>query len=334
VYDGPDMFWTLTDAPFSLLNSVLRARLAPAEADSAIEAAIARCVRRRVPMHWLVGPTTTPANLGQSLAAHGFARGETHPCMAVSLPALEESAGFDAPGPLRCFLGRLDGEPVATSFIVLAAGVAGLYGVGVLPEARRQGLGTTITLEGSIQPATLLTLASRNGVSLPASSVAGLRAWYQFSDFTHFIEVYFAICACIRTPADLELIAGEFLRGQAEQNIRYSEVIFTPYTHYPHIPFAEQLAALGRAGAAARARWGVEMRLIPDISRDVLPLEHSLQVADWAIQGKDAGIIALGLGGPEIGRPPELFEPAFARGTESAGLKLVALCDKWEEIRP
>jgi len=176
-----------------------------------------------------------------------------------------------------------------------------------------------VHLEGSIRPETLLVLAGRNGVALPADSVEALREWYRFRDFAHFIEVYDAICRCIRTPADLERIAGEFLCGQAEQNVRYSEVIFTPHAHYPHIPFREQLAALQRAGAWAREQWGVEMSLVPDIAREVRPIEHGLTVAGWAIEGKADGIVALGLGGPEVDNPPELFQVAFDRA-RAAGL--------------
>ena len=65
-----------------------------------------------------------------------------------------------------------------------------------------------VHLEGSIRPETLLNLAERNGVVLPVSSREELEEWYQFSDFAHFIEIYFAICDCIRTPHDFELITA------------------------------------------------------------------------------------------------------------------------------
>ncbi len=63
-----------------------------------------------------------------------------------------------------------------------------------------------VHLEGAIQPDTLLALAQRNGVALPASTVAELRSWYTFTDFAHFVEIYLAISACIRGPDDIELV--------------------------------------------------------------------------------------------------------------------------------
>ena len=176
-----------------------------------------------------------------------------------------------------------------------------------------------VHLEGSIRPETLLTLAERNNVALPADTIEGLRAWYQFSDFAHFIEVYLATCDCVRTPADFELIAAEFLRYRSEQNVKYSEVIFTPYTHREHVSFDEQLAAINRARKEAEASHGIRIGLIPDISRETRPIEESLQVADWAVENMGNGIIALGLGGPEIDNPPELFQGAFERAY-AAGL--------------
>ncbi|MGH9936566.1 MAG: adenosine deaminase, partial [Blastocatellia bacterium] len=106
-----------------------------------------------------------------------------------------------------------------------------------------------VHLEGSIQPETLILLAERNNVTLPSTTVEGLRQWYKFTDFPHFVEIYLAISACICAPEDIELIAREFLRGQAAQRILHSEVTFTPFTHYStnrRIPFEDQIAALSR----------------------------------------------------------------------------------------
>jgi adenosine deaminase len=180
-----------------------------------------------------------------------------------------------------------------------------------------------VHLEGAIQPATLLALAQRHQVNLPADSVAGLREWYTFTDFAHFVEIYLAVSDCIRTPEDIELIAREFLASQAAQQIRYSEVTYTAFTHYhtKGLSFQDQLDALNRARAWAEAELDVTMRLIIDIPRMISPEEGEL-VAEWAIRGMSDGVVALGLGGPEEGHPPEKFVAAFERA-RAAGLPSV-----------
>ena len=171
-----------------------------------------------------------------------------------------------------------------------------------------------VHLEGSIQPETLLLLAERNHVELPFSTAEELKSWYTFTNFSHFIEIYLKISSCICTPDDIELIAKEFLRGQAAQNIRYSEVTYTPYTHFrlnKKIPFEDQFDALTRAREWAAEELEIGVGWVFDISRNVRPIEHAMTVANWAISGMNHGVVALGLGGPEAGNPPELFKAAF-----------------------
>lgn len=180
-----------------------------------------------------------------------------------------------------------------------------------------------VHLEGSVAPATLLKLAQRNGVALPATTEAELREWYRFRNFAHFIEVYVALSRCLRTVDDLELLARDFLAGQAAQNIVYSEVTFTAQTHFRNygLPFEEQLAALNRARRWAEGELGVSMGVIVDIAREVTP-EAGLEVAEWVIAARDNGVVALSLGGNEVNNPPEKFAAAFAR-TREAGVPLV-----------
>jgi aminodeoxyfutalosine deaminase len=168
-----------------------------------------------------------------------------------------------------------------------------------------------VHLEGSIRPQTLLELARRNDVALPADDVAGLHEFYRFRDFDHFIAVYLTIIDCLKTLDDYRLIAYQFGAGLAQQNIRYAEVTFTPETNIRSngLPFDGILAALNEGRARAEAEFGVRFRWVLDISRN-LP-ETAMQVARWAASAMDRGAVALGLGGPEVGHPPEGYTEAF-----------------------
>ena len=138
-----------------------------------------------------------------------------------------------------------------------------------------------VHLEGSIQPETLLELARRHDVRLPADSVEALRGWYRFVDFSHFVEVYLAISECLRTPDDIELVARQFLANQASQNIRYSEITYTAYTHHLQkgLSFESQLAALNRANAWAKEEFGVSMGIVIDIPRNI-DAKHGPMIAE------------------------------------------------------
>jgi len=175
-----------------------------------------------------------------------------------------------------------------------------------------------VHLEGSVQSGTLLKLAKRYNVALPAENKEGLQKWYSFRDFNHFLKIYMTISSCLRAANDIELIAREFLKGQAAQNIVYSEVTFTPYNQYfnNELGFHEQIDAVNRARVWGESELGVRMGIIMDIPRMVSPREGDL-IANWAIERYGEGIIALGLGGPEVGNPPQKFQSAFDRVREA-----------------
>lgn len=74
-------------------------------------------------------------------------------CNAFGAPAafgeafadLASAIGLGRSSPFRHFLGRLNGEPIATCSLFIGAGVAGIYDVGTLPERRHRGVGGAMT---------------------------------------------------------------------------------------------------------------------------------------------------------------------------------------------
>jgi adenosine deaminase len=185
-----------------------------------------------------------------------------------------------------------------------------------------------VHLEGSIRPATLLTLAERNGVPLPAETEDGLREWFSFRDFQHFIEVYVTVSNCLRTSEDYELIAYELGAELARQNARYAEATFTPATHALRfgVPHDVYFSGLTRGRERARADHGVELSWVFDMVHITRDEELNRRAADYttgvAIEGMDDGVVALGLGGAEVGHSFERIAPYFERA-RSAGLHSV-----------
>src|SRR5262249_60975805 len=65
-------------------------------------------------------------------------------------------------------------------------------------------------LEGTVRPATLLQIAGRNGVALPADSVDELAAIYEFRDFPHFLEIWWLTTGALRTEQDFRQVVVDY----------------------------------------------------------------------------------------------------------------------------
>lgn len=78
----------------------------------------------------------------ESTLGQGFGEGERE---ARWVASTYRQLGYG--DPWRHYLGWLDGTPVATATVFLGAGVAGLYFVMTIPEARRRGIGAAISYD-------------------------------------------------------------------------------------------------------------------------------------------------------------------------------------------
>jgi adenosine deaminase len=183
-----------------------------------------------------------------------------------------------------------------------------------------------VHLEGSMRPAVLLTLARRNGVALPADDEAGLKRWFRFKDFGQFVDVYLTCSRSLQRPEDFQLLALDVMAEQAVQNVVYSEVHFTISTHVAAGVAADEVRqALDEAMAEGERRYGVALRLIPDIVRN-MDRGRADVTLEWALAGQGGArglVVALGLSGIEAGYSNEPFRDHFAAAA-AAGLHRVA----------
>ena len=212
-----------------------------------------------------------------------------------------------------------------------------------------------VHLEGSIQPATLLELARRNGIRLPALDEDGLQAFYRLcppaaghpaASFSRQareagralerlkgwlagklprrrrLPQYVTALGCLRTPDDYRLVAYEFGRECRRQNIRYAEVTFSMDTNQrlTGLPWQAIWEALNEGRRQAALEFGVQWGWILDIVRNHPQTQD--RVLEMALAARTEGCAALGLGGSEAEFPPDLFVRSFEKARQ-AGLPRV-----------
>lgn len=169
-----------------------------------------------------------------------------------------------------------------------------------------------VHLEGAVSPELLFAAARRNGCSLPFDSVEALREYMRFRNFDQFIEAWLATTTVLRTADDYRELVLDYARRARAQGAVYLEAIFSPTERLPlGVSMQENFEGFCDGAQAAREQLGVEVRLTPDITRFV-ELEVACELAEWAVRYRDRGVVGIGLGGPEVGYPPEPYERAFA----------------------
>ncbi|MFY0408828.1 adenosine deaminase [Solicola sp. PLA-1-18] len=171
-----------------------------------------------------------------------------------------------------------------------------------------------VHLVGSASVPTVLALARRHPDGGVPTDEAALRAFYEFTDFAHFIEVYIAVNSLVREPEDVEALVVGVAADLAAQNVRYAELTVTPDSHVTAMGMAPEAVAeaLTSARRAARAEHGVELAWIFDIPGE-LGLPSGERTIDWVEQHAPEGSVGFGLGGPEIGVGRPQFADVFAR---------------------
>ncbi len=208
------------------------------------------------------------------------------------------------------------------------APAAGCIGHGYAPSVPVGGVSTYpkielhVHLEGTVRPEMLLAIARRNGYPLPADTVEGLAALYDFRDFEHFIEVWVLTTNALRTADDFRQVVVDYAVEAAAHGAVYIEGIFSPAERVRRgVDWHEIFSGYCDGAQEARERCGVEVRLTPDIVRG-FSLAEAEETVRHAAAYHERGVVGVGLGGDEAAYPPEPYERAFRLARE-AGLSAV-----------
>lgn len=177
-------------------------------------------------------------------------------------------------------------------------------------------------IEGTLEPAMLMALAGKHGVSLPYDSVSDVEKAYDFKDLQSFLNLYYLGAGVLIDEDDFYQLMYSYLLKCRDQGISHTEMMFDPQTHTERgIGFETFMAGFKRAMDEAESEWGQSSALIMCFLRH-LSEESALETLKAAEPFREE-ILAVGLDSSELGHPPEKFTRAFAAAAEQ-GYRLVA----------
>jgi adenosine deaminase len=183
-------------------------------------------------------------------------------------------------------------------------------------------------LDGNVRLSTVLDLARRHGLELPAWTEEELRPHVEVSgrvpDLLAFIARFELLRRVMADLSAVRRIARENVEDAAREGIDAIELRFSPYfMAEPHgldpLAVAE---AVCEAVAEAAARLPVQVRLLVIVSRQYGPEIGWIEV-EAARRCRDLGVVGLDLAGDERNFPGALFVAHFRRARD-AGLHRVA----------
>lgn len=114
-----------------------------------------------------------------------------------------------------------------------------------------------VHLDGSLRIPTLLELAQKEKVELPAYDANGLQRLVfkeQYADLPDYLQGFAYTCAVLQNADNLERVAYELAQDNLEEGVRYLEVRFAPQLHVnDQFTLADVVRAVARGMDRAKA---------------------------------------------------------------------------------
>jgi len=183
-------------------------------------------------------------------------------------------------------------------------------------------------IDGSIPARELFTIARNHHRKLLSSDGTELENLSAFTKHVegsgydslleNIIERFHPITGLLQTEGALRDAGVSYVKAQKAEGVVYAEGRFAPQYHASEgLSLDDVIESMAEGLAEGAERYGVKVALIVAIGRESAP-QLGEQVARAACRNR--AVVALDLGGPEAGNPPQKFERAF-RLASSSGLR-------------
>jgi adenosine deaminase len=172
-----------------------------------------------------------------------------------------------------------------------------------------------VHLDGSLRLSTILDLAEKGRIELPAHDEDGLRKAMNLGtncgSLVEYLKAFDVTLRVLQTAESLTRTAYELAEDAARENVRYMEVRYSPMLHTRRgLKLTTVVEAVLEGLRAAQDKYGIESNIIICGIRNV-SAESSLEMAELAVAYKNRGVVGFDLAGAEYDHPAKHHRAAF-----------------------
>lgn len=178
-----------------------------------------------------------------------------------------------------------------------------------------------VHIEGTMEPAQLMSLAQQNSIALPTNLFNAAGA-YAFSGLDSFVKTYFQATHVLCNEQDFYDLTYAYLKKISTQGVLHTEIFFDLQSYMPR-PLSPGviIGGMHRALEDGQRDFGITSFLIMCFIRH-LSEQDAFKALDLLRDYKDK-VIGVGLASVEQGNPPSKFERVFTRA-RIEGYRVVA----------
>lgn len=172
-----------------------------------------------------------------------------------------------------------------------------------------------VHLDGSLRLSTILDLADKGRIELPAHDEDGLRKAMNLGmncgSLVEYLKAFDVTLRVLQNAESLTRTAYELAEDAARENVRYMEVRYSPMLHTRRgLKLTTVVEAVLEGLRAAQDEYGIESNVIICGIRNV-SAESSLEMAELAVAYKNRGVVGFDLAGAEYDHPAKHHRAAF-----------------------